>query len=170
MVVDVFAVRYGEGMRIRAAFFLSCLVGSSILLLTDHLYAQEDPEVVIQDRCAKEWPDNSRMRAACVEQQQNVLDKSLSSPVDPRLTPEDQTLLREKCAKDWSDDFRKRAREQYQIRGFQKLQSPSPKDVTLQDYSIAIPHCGKEWSDDFRMRAHCLDEQITERRTHREKE
>ena len=64
MVVDIFAFRHGEGMRIRAAFFLSCLVGSSILLLTDHLYAQEDPEVVIQDRCAKEWPDNSRMRAA----------------------------------------------------------------------------------------------------------
>jgi hypothetical protein len=107
------------------------------------------------------------MRAACIEQQQNVLDKSLSSPVDPRLSPEDQTLLREKCAKDWPDDFRKRAQcEQYQIRGFQKLQSPPPKGVTLQDYSIAIAQCGKEWPDDFHKRARCLDEQIAERRTH----
>jgi len=171
VVVDVFAFGYGEGMRIKAAFFLSCLVGSSSFLSVAHLDAQEDPEVVIRERCAKEWPDNSRMRAACVEQQQNVLDKSLSSPVDPRVPLEDQTLLREKCAKDWPDDFRKRAQcEQYQIRGFQKLQSPPPKDVTLQDYSIAVAHCGKEWPDDFRMRARCLDEQIAERRTHREKE
>lgn len=158
-------------MGLRVAFCLFCLVGSTSFLSIGHLYAQEDPEVVIRERCAKEWPDNSRMRAACIEQQQNVLDKSLSSPVDPRLSPEDQTLLREKCAKDWPDDFRKRAQcEQYQIRGFQKLQSPPPKGVTLQDYSIAIAQCGKEWPDDFHKRARCLDEQIAERRTHPEKE
>ena len=158
-------------MGMKATLFLSCLVSMCGILLAGHLYAQEDPDTIIQDRCANEWPQNARMRAACVEQQQNVLDKSLSSPVDPRLPLQDHTLLREKCAKDWPDDFRKRAQcEQYQIQGFQKLQSPPPKDVTLQDYSIAVAYCGKEWPDDFRMRARCLDEQIAEKRTHRQKE
>jgi hypothetical protein len=155
----------------KTAFVLSCMAGICGVLLAGALYAQEDPDVIIQERCATEWPHNARMRAACVEQQEKVLDKSLSSPVDPRLPLQDHTLLREKCARDWPDDFRKRAQcEQYQIRGFQKLQAPPPKDVTLKDYSIAVAQCGKEWPDDFRMRARCMEEQIAEKRMHRERE
>jgi hypothetical protein len=155
----------------KIAFILSCMAGICGVLLAGALYAQEDPDIIIQERCATEWPHNARMRAACVEQQEKVLDKSLSSPVDPRLPLQDHTLLREKCARDWPDDFRKRAQcEQYQIRGFQKLQAPPPKDVTLKDYSIAVAQCGKEWPDDFRMRARCMEEQIAEKRMHRERE
>src|SRR5690242_13911438 len=152
-------------MRFKVVLVLLSMVGTCGVLSAGTLHAQEDPDVIIRERCASDWPHNARMRAACVEQQEKVLDKSLSSSVDPRIPLQDHTLLREKCAKDWPDDFRKRAQcEQHQIRGFQKLQSPPPKDVTLKDYSIAVAHCGKEWPDDFRMRARCLEEQIAEKR------
>lgn len=125
------------------------------------LSALEDPETIIEEKCAADWPDNSRLRAACIDQQTKVLDKSLSSPIDPRLAIQDYTLLREKCAKDWPDDFRARARcEQIQIQGFQKLQSPPPKGVTLKDYSVALAECSNDWPDDFRMRARCVEERL----------
>jgi hypothetical protein len=123
--------------------------------------AFEVPEVVIEEKCAADWPDNYRMRAACIEQQQRVLNKSLSTPADAGLPPEDQTLVREKCAHEWPEDFRKRrVCEQKQIQGFQRLQSPPPKGVTLRDYAAAMASCVKEWPDDFRLRAHCLDEHL----------
>jgi len=144
-------------------------MGMFVFLSTECLYAQEDPDAIIEEKCASDWPDNYRMRAACIEQQGKVLNKSLSSPIDPRLPLQDHTLLREKCAKDWPDDFRMRARcEQNQIRGFQKLQSPPPKDVMLKDYSVAMVRCAKEWPDDFLMRAHCLEEQLAAKRMHHE--
>lgn len=132
------------------------------------LYAQEDPvEALIEEKCASDWPDNAPMRAACMEQQRKVLNKSLPSPSEYGLPLGDQTLLREKCARDWPDDFRMRAKcEQIQIQGYLKSQSPPPKDVTLKDYSVAVAHCSKEWPDDFRLRARCLEEQLAEMRMH----
>lgn len=132
-------------------------------------FALEDPETIIEEKCAAEWPDNGRLRAACIDQQAKVLDKSLSSPIDPRLPIQDHTLLREKCAKDWPDDFRMRAQcEQNQIRGFQKLQSPPPKGVTLKDYSVALAECSTDWPDDFRMRARCVEERLAAARRQHE--
>src|SRR5262245_12185424 len=94
----------------------------------------KDEQTIIEEKCEAVWPDNVRMRAACVEQQEKVLDKAMSNQIDPRLPLEDLSLLRDKCAHDWPDDFRMRARcEQNQIRGFQRLQSPPPKDVSLRD-------------------------------------
>ena len=131
--------------------------------------AFEDPDAVIEQKCARDWPDNPRMRAACIEQQGTILDKSLSSTVDPRLPPEDLTLLREKCARDWPEDFRQRAQcEQQQIRGFQRLQAPPPRWISLKDYSVTMASCASDWPDDFRMRARCLEEQFAERRLQRD--
>ncbi len=145
------------------------VVGIVLMTWRDGLYAQEDPEAVIEEKCAADWPDNSRMRAACIEQQGKVLNKSLTTPVDPRLPLEDLTMLREKCAKDWPDDFRSRARcEQNQIQGFQKLLTPPPKDVTLKDYSVVMNSCARDWPDDFRLRARCVEQQLAPRRLHHE--
>jgi len=142
-----------------------CLVGVSVLTREECLAAFEDPETVITEKCAADWPHNSRMRAACMEQQGQILDKSLKAPIDPRLAIEDLTLIREKCAQEWPDDFRQRVQcERQQIRGFQKLQSPPPRGITLTDYSLALAYCAKEWPDDFRLRARCLEEQLAERR------
>ncbi len=136
---------------------------SAVLLSPSILPAFEDPEIVIDEKCAADWPDNANLQAACIEQQREYLNKSLSSPVDPSLPIQDHTLLREKCAKDWPDDFRMRAQcEQNQIRAFHKLQALPPKGVTLKEYSLAVDHCAKEWPDDFRFRARCLEEQIRE--------
>jgi hypothetical protein len=148
--------------------FLIVLLGT--WLWDGHLHAQEDPvEALIEKNCESDWPDNFRMRAACIEQQRKVLNKSLSSPSG--LPIGDQTLLREKCAKDWPDDFRMRAKcEQDQIRGFQKLQMPPPRDVSLRDYSLAVAQCAKEWPDDFRLRAHCQEQELATMRRHHDLE
>lgn len=136
----------------------------SILLFSLRpLAAFEDPEIIIHRKCTADWSDNSNMKAACIEQQREYLNKSLSSPVDETLPIPDHTLLREKCAKNWPDDFRMRAQcEQDQIRGFRKLQTPPPKGVTLKEYSVAVASCAEEWPDDFRFRARCLEERIRE--------
>jgi len=148
-------------MNLTMVVMLACLIGASVALGEERLPVQEDPEIIIEEKCAVDWPDNYRMRAACIEQQHNVLNKSLSAEIDPRLPLQDHTLLREKCAKDWPDDFRMRRQcEQKQIQGFQKLQSPPPKGVTLRDYSVAMGQCANEWPDDFRLRARCLEEHL----------
>ena len=141
------------------------LLSMSILAWGSSAFALDNPELVIEEKCAREWSENARMRAACIEQQMSVLEKARSTAVDPRLQLEDLSLIKEQCAKNWPDDVRMRVQcEQQQIRGFQKLQGPPPKGVTLKDYSIAIAHCAKEWPDDFRLRARCLEGQLAEMR------
>jgi hypothetical protein len=144
-----------------------CLVAAAVVLWAGNLSAFEDPDMTIAMKCVHDWPDNPRMRAACIEQQGAVLNKSLTSPVDPRLPREDFTMIQEKCANDWPEDFRMRARcEQQQIQGFRKLRLPPSRGITLQDYSVSVAACAKEWPDDFRQRAHCVDEQLTAIRRH----
>lgn len=155
-------------MRPATALLVCCMAGTSLWLSSGGLSAQEDPvEALIQKNCSSDWPDNFRMRGACIEQQRKVLNKSLASPSDSGLPLEGQSLMREKCAKEWPDDLRMRVRcEQNQIQGYQKLQAPPPKDVSLQDYSVAVAQCSKEWPDDFRLRARCLGEQLATMRKH----
>ena len=81
--------------------------------------ALDNPEKVIEETCARDWSHNSRMRAACIEQQLSVLEKSRSTPVDPRLQQEDLSLIQERCAKNWPDDVRMRLQcQQQEIRAF----------------------------------------------------
>jgi hypothetical protein len=135
------------------------------LLWGSHVWALDNPEKVIEETCAREWAHNSRMRAACVEQQMSVLEKSRSTPIDPRVQQEDLSLIQERCEKNWPDDVRMRLQcQQQEIRAFQKLQGPPPKGISLKDYSVAVAHCSKEWPDDFRQRARCMDQQIGEKR------
>ncbi len=130
-------------------------------------YDLGDPNTIIRQKCDNEWGHNPRMQAACIEQQEKVLEKSRSAGGDPRLRIEDQSLVREKCAREWPDDFRKRVLcEDQQIRAFQKIHAPPPKDITLLDYSLAVAQCSEEWPDDFRLRARCLEQQYAARRHH----
>src|SRR6476659_2627107 len=135
------------------------------LLWANDASALDNPEKVIEETCARDGSHNSRMRAACIEQQLSVLEKARSTPIDPRLQQEDLSLIQERCAKNWPDDVRMRLQcQQQEIRAFQKLQGPPPKGVSLKDYSVAVAQCSKEWPDDFRQRARCMDQQIAEKR------
>jgi hypothetical protein len=60
---------------------------------------------IIRQTCAKEWPDDFRMRAYCQDQQ----DKGLAALRQRSMTgsPEHRTI-RTKCAEEWPDDFRMR--------------------------------------------------------------
>lgn len=154
----------GLGLRVT---FISILG----LLCVNEAPALDNPDKVIEETCARDWAHNPRMQAACLEQQRSVLEKSRSTPLDPRLQQEDLSLIQEQCEKNWPDDVRMRLQcQQQEIRAFQKLQGPPPKGVSLQDYSVAIAHCSKEWPDDFRKRARCMDEQIAERRKVQERD
>ena len=141
------------------------------LLWAHDASALDNPEKVIEETCARDWSHNSRMRAACIEQQLSVLEKARSTPSDPRLQQEDLSLIQERCEKNWPDDVRMRLQcQQQEIRAFQKLQGPPPKGVSLQDYSVAVAECSKEWPDDFRKRARCMEKQMAEKRMHPERE
>jgi hypothetical protein len=153
-------------MRTRGIIGLGVIVlsGSSLLWASD-ARALDNPEKVIEETCARDWAHNSRMRAACIEQQSSVLEKSRSTPLDSRLQMEDLSLIQERCAKNWPDDVRMRLQcQQQEIRAFQKLQGPPPKGVSLKDYSVAVAQCSKDWPDDFRQRSRCMDQQIAEKR------
>ena len=152
-----------------------CIAGLGVvvmmlaLLPVNDAWSLDNPEKVIEETCSREWSHNSRMRAACIEQQNSVLEKSRSTPVDPRLQHEDISLIQERCEKNWPDDVRMRLQcQQQEIRAFQKLQGPPPKGVSLQDYSVAVAQCSREFPDDYRLRARCMDEQIAEKRRHQE--
>jgi hypothetical protein len=139
------------------------------LLPANNAWPLDNPEKVIEETCTREWSHNSRMRAACIEQQNSVLEKSRSTPVDPRLQHEDLSLIQERCEKNWPDDVRMRLQcQQQEMRAFQKLQGPPPKGVSLQDYSVAVAQCSREFPDDYRLRARCMDEQIAEKRRSQE--
>ena len=141
------------------------------LFWANNVSALDNPEMVIEENCAREWSHNTRMQAACIEQQKSVLEKSRSTPVDPRLQQEDLSLIQERCEKNWPDDVRMRIQcQQQEIRAFQKLQGPPPKGVSLKDYSVAVAECSKEWPDDFRQRARCMDQQIAEKRRAQERD
>ena len=60
-------------------------VSAVVLLWEGNVFALDNPEKVIEETCEREWAHNSRMRAACIEQQLSVLEKSRSTPIDPRL-------------------------------------------------------------------------------------
>jgi len=86
--------------------------------------ALDNPERVIEETCDRDWSHNSRMRAACIEQQLSVLEKSRSTPLDPRLQQEDLSLIQERCAKNWPDDVRMRLQcQQQEIRAFEAPRS-----------------------------------------------
>jgi hypothetical protein len=143
----------------------------AVLLCAKDASPLDNPEKVIEETCARDWSHNSRMRAACIEQQLSVLEKARSAPIDPRLQQEDLSLIQERCEKNWPDDVRMRLQcQQQEIRAFQKLQGPPPKGVSLKDYSIAVAQCSKEWPDDFRKRARCMEEQIAEKRRNIERD
>ena len=138
---------------------------------TNEALALDNPDKVIEENCAREWSHNPRMQAACLEQQRSVLEKSRSTPLDPRLQQEDLSLIQERCEKTWPDDVRMRLQcQQQEIRAFQKLQGPPPKGISLKDYSVAVAQCSKEWPDDFRQRARCMEQQIAEKRRDQERE
>ena len=147
------------------------LISTFVLLWASDASALDNPERISDETCARDWSHNSRMRAACIEQQMSVLEKSRSTPIDPRLQQEDLSLIQERCEKNWPDDVRMRLQcQQQEIRAFQKLQGPPPKGVSLKDYSIAVAECSKEWPDDFRMRSRCMDQQIAEKRRLQERD
>jgi hypothetical protein len=150
---------------------IALFISAAGLIVTTDALALDNPEKVIQETCARDWEHNSRMRAACIEQQMSVLEKSRSAALDPRLQQEDLSLIQERCEKNWPHDVRMRLQcQQQEIRAFQKLQGPPPKGVSLKDYSVAVAECSKQWPDDFRQRARCMDQQIAERRRYQERD
>ena len=151
--------------------FIVFFISFAGLVVASDTWALDNPEKVIQETCARDWAHNTRMQAACIEQQMSVLEKSRSATLDPRLTQEDLSLIQERCEKNWPDDVRMRLQcQQQEIRAFQKLQGLPPKGVSLKDYSVAVAECSKQWPDDFRLRARCMDQQIAEKRKYQERD
>ncbi len=77
-----------------------------------HLKAMEsstpvegDTISIIRNKCAKDWPDDFRMRAYCQTQQ----DEGVAALQRRTMSGSPaHTTIRAKCASDWPDDFRMR--------------------------------------------------------------
>lgn len=76
------------------------------------------PMSVIRPKCAKEWPDDFKMRAFCEEQQQEGYRKVQSRA----MTSGDQQTIRRKCSSEWPDDFKMQDFcEEQQLEALRKL-------------------------------------------------
>lgn len=123
--------------------------------------ATENVEEVIKTKCAAQWPEDFRMQAHCIEQQQQAARLLTNTSDLPTAVSTPSTGVRTKCAADWPDDFRMRAHcEQQQMKGLEALTQPRPEDISEDDYSILFLHCEKQWATDYRMRAHCMSQQM----------
>ncbi|MCK4307222.1 hypothetical protein KAW50_03230 [candidate division WOR-3 bacterium] len=70
--------------------------------------SKKEEERIIEKHCAREWPDDFRMRAYCEKQQREGLATlKLGKPND--ISGKDFQVVRSKCAREWPDDFRMRA-------------------------------------------------------------
>lgn len=84
-----------------------------------HEYA--DAEAVIRHHCEKEWPDDFSMRAYCIEQQRDALNKLKEG--SPQNVPNDVFKgIRQKCASEWPDDYAMRVYcESQQLEGYRRV-------------------------------------------------
>ena len=116
----------------------------------------EGVDQTIREKCAREWPDDFRMRAYCEKRQREALPK-LVSPATP--SSDEANVIRSKCAREWPDDFRMRAYcEEKQRDGLRALSAPL--DASPEESRMIRSKCAREWPGDFRMRAYCENKQI----------
>ena len=103
-----------------------------------------DPD--ISARCAKEWPEDGRMRRYCEEQQQKAARTLTGSNAS--------SVIRSKCQHDWPGDYRMQAYcEEQQVEASNKMDN-MPRTVADREIREA---CRREWPNDARMQAYCED-------------
>jgi hypothetical protein len=149
----------GSGATKEAAMTMMALVAIIIGTLPawTPLFASADTtDQMIRAKCAREWPDDFRMRAHCEERQREAL-RQLETPAP--ASGEQGQVIRAKCAREWPDDFRMRAHcEERQREGLRTLSQPI--QASPHDARIIRTKCAQEWPDDFRMRAYCENRQV----------
>jgi Domain of unknown function (DUF4124) len=110
----------------------------------------------IRAKCAKDWPNDFRMRAYCEKKQ---LESLQTLQEDIGVAPQKSTTIRAKCASDWPDDFRMRAYcEKKQLEGLQRVQEPV--GAGSRESRIIRAKCEIDWPNDYRMRAYCEKKQL----------
>ena len=84
-----------------------------------------EAELVIRQRCEREWPGDYSMRSYCVKQQREAL--AILKQGRPRDIPEAVfDGIRSKCAVDWPEDYNMRQyREKQQFDSYRELASES---------------------------------------------
>ncbi|WP_082517086.1 toll/interleukin-1 receptor domain-containing protein [Acidovorax sp. Leaf78] len=78
---------------------------------------------IIAQHCEREWPEDFSMRAYCINQQQEAVEKLRQGR--PSDIPEEVFYqIRRKCAREWPDDFSMRQySEEQQTAAYRSLQS-----------------------------------------------
>lgn len=75
-------------------------------------------DTMIRTKCARDWPDDFRMRAACETQQKDAR----STLAVRQMSSGDRLTIRTKCERDWQDDYRMRnACEEQQLKALEQL-------------------------------------------------
>jgi len=79
--------------------------------LVTALPTSSDPAVatvttLIRNKCAKDWPEDFRMRAYCEKQQVEALSKIAKRNDAGTMKTPDGLVIRAKCMREWQDDFK----------------------------------------------------------------
>ena len=124
-----------------------------------------DVDLVIQEHCSSEWPNDLQMENYCKEQQyEGVATLNLGIPAD--ISEEEFSTIRTECESDWSNDFQMRAYcEEQQFDGVRDLAWGKPTDILESEFNIIRPECANDWPSDYKMRAYCEGQQYNAVRT-----
>lgn len=121
--------------------------------------------IIIENHCQSEWPNDAKMKAYCKEQQYNGLTTlNLNKPSD--ITESQFSTIRNHCKNEWPTDFKMRAYcEGQQYDGVRTLNNGKPADIGDTEFGIIWSKCENEWPTDFKMRAYCEGQQYDAIRT-----
>jgi hypothetical protein len=105
-----------------------------------------DAALIIEQKCAEEWPNDFKMRNYCQKQQQegiSILDRGMPNGIQPDAF----RIIRGKCASEWPRDFKMRAYcESQQYEAYRALQMNNKTSSAV---------CAQQWPDDYKMRQYC---------------
>jgi hypothetical protein len=93
------SVHEGATMWVRA----NLPIGSAVSAGTASVL--EPVSVTVTEKCAKDWPDDFRMRKYCQDKQHEALAALQGRTMDDSA---DHLTIRKKCATDWPDDYQMR--------------------------------------------------------------
>jgi hypothetical protein len=115
---------------------------------TTSLLIRSEANQIIEEECARKWPNDFSMRRYCQDQQnKGVAALSHGRPVS--ISEDAFTIIRGKCAQDWPRDFEMRAYcEGKQYSGYSALQGNTPDEGQSGS-------CAQRWPDDYEMRQYC---------------
>ncbi len=135
------------------------LYNASKLISEKSTIIETNNNVIVQNYCASERPNDVKMIDYCEDKQYDAIKTlKLGKPSD--ITSNQFSLIRNKCTTEWPTDFSMRAYcEDKQYDAIRTLNLGKPSDIWDKEHAIILIKCESEWPTDFNMKSYCQTQQ-----------